>query len=179
MNEPRTVAEVFCALARHPWEMLGRRWNYKAAVLSALLRSSLFFSTNLSAGLDAAAGAAAAEVALRLATAGFYGALTQAFRHAEPRQAATLSVMVLLPALAHSLELAVHWARGTPALTASIGASVAFTAVSTAFNLFAMRHGVLIIGSGRRSMLHDLSAMPRLFTSFVTHAVRTCVRACL
>jgi len=159
--------------------MLGKRWNYKAAILSALIRSSLFFSTNLSVSLDAATSAAATEVAFRLATAGFYGALTQAFRHAEPRHAATLSVMVLLPALSHSLELAVHWARGTPALTSSIGASVAFTAVSTAFNLFAMRHGALIVGSGRRSVLEDLAAMPRLLASFIAYTVRSCVRACL
>lgn len=179
MTEPRTIGGVLGALARHPWEMLGRRWNYKSATLSALIRAGLFFATNLAAGLEAAIAAATTEVVFRLATAGFYGALTQAFRHVEPRSAATVTVMVLLPLVAHTLELAVHAVRGTPALAASISVSVVFTAVSTAFNLFAMRQGVLIVGKGRRSLIEDLCAMPRLFALFFTTVVRSCVRACL
>lgn len=179
MTEPRTVGEVFRSLAGHPWEMLGRRWNYKSAVLSSLVRASIFFGVNASAGMDAAVGAAMAEMALRLLTSGFYGALTQSFRQVEPRATAMLTAMVLLPAIAHSLELVVHWARGTPALAASITVSMAFTILSTAFNLFAMRHGVLIVGDGRRSMREDLAAMPRVVALFVADAARSVVRVCL
>ncbi len=178
MTEPRTLAEFFRHLARHPWEMLGRRWNYKSAVLSALIRSTLFFATNLGAGVDAAAGAALTEVVLRLVTSGFFGALTQSFRHVEPKAVGTLAAVILLPALAHSLELGVHWLRGTPALATSIAVSVAFTVVSTAFNLFAMRHGVLIVGHGRRTVVEDILAMHRLLVLFVVDVARS-ARACL
>jgi hypothetical protein len=75
--------------------------------------------------------------------------------------------MVLLPLVAHSVELGVHWLRGTPNLAASIGASIAFTAVSTAFNLFAMRRGALIIGSGSEPLWRDLARMPSLLTAFL------------
>ena len=109
----------------------------------------------------------AAEFALRFVTAGFYGALTQAFRRAEPERAATVAVMVLLPIAGHSLELLLHWSRGTPRLAESIVASVALTMFSTAFNVFAMRRGALIIGAGSRSLWHDLVQMPTLFASFL------------
>lgn len=179
MSEPRTLAELCTALRRSPWTTLGRRWNYKAAVLSSLVRASLFFFVNLAAGFDAAAAAGGAELALRFATSGFYGALTQSFRRVEPMWVATASAMVLLPALAHSLEFLVHWVRGTPALAASIAASVTFTMVSTAFNLFAMRHGALVVGEGHRPLLDDLAAMPRLVKAFILGALRSLARACL
>lgn len=179
MTEPRSLREVFASLAREPWEMLGRRWNYKSAVLSAAARGAIFFAANAGAGLDSATSAAGAEVLLRLATSGFYGALTQSFRRVEPAWAATLSAMVILPTVAHSLEFLVHWTRGTPALAASITISIAFTTVSTAFNLFAMRHGVLVVGERGCSIWHDLTAMPRLLTLFIRGAARSLVRACL
>jgi hypothetical protein len=176
VTEPATVGGVIRWIAAHPWEAIAKRWNYKAAMLSALIRATLFFCANLAAGLDAAASAAVTEIVFRLATAGFYGALTQAFRNARPRATATLCVMVLLPAVAHSLELVVHWTRGTAELATSIGASIVFTAVSTAFNLFAMRHGALIVGHQRQSVLADLAAMPRLAALFVASMIRTCAR---
>ncbi len=162
-----SVRQVMWLVTRHPWRYVARRWNYKSAAMSSLFRAMLFFAVNLSAGLGAAAGAMTAEFAFRFATAGFYGALTQAFRRVEPERTATLAVMVLLPVVGHSLELALHWSRGTPHLAASIAASVALTAFSTAFNLFAMRRGALIVGDGSRSLVQDLAHMPTLMGSFL------------
>ncbi len=162
-----SVSGVWWLIATHPWQYVARRWNYKSAALSSLFRAVLFFAVNLGAGLDAALGAMAAEFAFRFVTAGFYGALTQAFRRAEPERAATVAVMVLLPIAGHSLELLLHWSRGTPRLAESIVASVALTMFSTAFNVFAMRRGALIIGAGSRSLWHDLVQMPTLFASFL------------
>jgi hypothetical protein len=85
--------------------------------------------------------------------------------------------MIVLPALSHSLELAVHWWRGTPALGVSIAMSIVFTALSTSFNLFAMRHGAFVVGAGHRSLVSDLLSLPRLVARFVRAAARTCVRA--
>jgi hypothetical protein len=76
--------------------------------------------------------------------------------------------MVLLPLANHSLEFFVHWMRGTPKLVPSIVASVIFTALSTLFNLYAMRRGALIVGSGRKSLGEDLLRMPGLLVGFVT-----------
>jgi hypothetical protein len=151
-------------------------WNYKTAVLSALVRAGIFFAGNAKAGYDAAGAAMLTEFCFRFATSGFYGALTQRFRRVEPAWAATIGAMVLLPALAHSLEFVVHSWRGTPELAASMVASIAFTMISTAFNLFAMRRGALVVGTGTRTLVDDLRAMPRLVVLFVASIARTCLR---
>jgi hypothetical protein len=163
----QSVGSVLIDLVSHPVRRLVRRWNWKSAVLSSGFRSTIFFLTNLSAGIDAAVAAMVTELTFRGVTAGFYGALTQSFRHATPAWLATLTVMVLLPAATHTVELLVHWLRGTERLQASVLASCVFTAVSTTFNLFAMRRGALIVGDGRQSLANDLLNMPRLIAAFV------------
>ena len=170
--EPTTVRGVLRWVLTDPWDALGRRWNYKSAVLSALTRGGVFFSVNLSAGWEAAVAALLVECAFRVTTAGFYGALTQAFRQVRPERTGTLAGMVILPALAHSLELLVHWLCGTERLGASIAASVGLTALSTAFHLFAMRWGVFIVGHDSGSLSDDLRRMPLLVVSFVLTGVR-------
>lgn len=174
ITEPGTVAGVLAWLASDPWRAVVRRWNYKAAVFSAAVRALLFLLTNLRAGLDAATSAMLTEAVFRLCTSGFYGALTQAFRRAEPRWAATVWALVVVPAAAHFLELVVHWWRGTPELTLSIVASVALTFLSTGFTLFAMRRGTLVVGRSAPSLLADVRALPGLiiqFTAVVSRGV--------
>ena len=162
-----TVGQVVIGLVRHPIDRIVRRWNWKAAVLSSALRSSLFFSANLSAGLDAAYAAMLTEFVFRGITSGFYGGLTESFRHATPHWLASAAVMVILPICTHTTEFVVHWFRGTERLAASLTLSVAFTVISTLFNLFAMRRGVFIVGEGRGSLLADLRQMPRLIVMFL------------
>lgn len=164
---PTPVLQVFRNLVRHPIETIARRWNWKSALLSSIVRSLIFFCINLVAGLPAALAALLTELTFRGAASGFYGALTEAFRFAEPEWAASLAVMILLPLAGHSLEFAVHLARGTAKLGTSIFASVCFTALSTLFNLYAMRRGALVTGEGRQTLTDDLKMMPRLLASFL------------
>jgi hypothetical protein len=166
------VWELLRILVRHPWHHLGRRWNYKSAVMSSLFRGLLFFFTNISAGPGAALAALSTEFWFRFLTAGYYGALTQAFRRVEPARTAMIAAMIVLPTVGHGLEFLVHWLRGTPNLSASIGVSILFTAFSTSFNLFAMRRGALIVGDGSGSLLHDFRRMPALIAAFVLGMVR-------
>ncbi|HEY8549992.1 MAG TPA: hypothetical protein VIL35_08570 [Vicinamibacterales bacterium] len=166
-EEPLTIGGVFVWLLTNPWQSLVRRWNYKSATFSAAARALLFLLTNLRAGLDAATAAMITEAVFRFCTSGFYGALTQAFRRAEPRWAATLSALVLLPAVSHGLEAFVHWLRGTPELLLSVAASVGMTMVSTGFTLFAMRRGALVVGRTAPSIFADMRMFPRLVVDFV------------
>jgi len=177
-REPRaaSVGVVLLALARHPVDRLLRRWNWKSAVLSSAIRSTLFFTTNLAAGLGAAQSAFVTELAFRGATAGFYGALTQAFREAHPEWAGTVGAMIVLPVVAHTVEALVHWLRGTARLVDSMAASIGFSVLSTAFNLFAMRRGILIVGDEGGSLRHDLAQMPGLWRDFMRAAVKTLLR---
>jgi hypothetical protein len=127
----------------------------------------IFFCANLTAGWRAATAARLVEFAYRGVTSGFYGAITQAFRRAEPPWLAGVVAGLLLPLLSHSLEFGVHVLRGTPKLRASLISSLCFTALSTTFNLYAMRRGALLVCSGAGSLIADLRVMPRLVTGFL------------
>ena len=153
-------------------------WNYKTAILSACVRAALFFAATVQSGADAATGAMLAEFGFRFITSGFYGALTQSFRRVEPRALATVGALLVVPSIGHLGEFLVHSWRGTPNLTTALASSILFTCVSTAFNLFAMRRGTLIVGTGERPLHEDLRAMPRLLFLFVIAIGRSCrVRA--
>jgi hypothetical protein len=175
-HDKKSSADALSYLFRHPVDALLRKWNWKSAVLSSLLRATIFFAANISAGLPAALAALYTELVFRGVTSGFYGAITEAFCDVEPAWAAGVTVMILLPILNHSVELLVHWLRGTHNLAASIGASVCFTAISTLFNLYAMRRGALIVGRGSRSLGRDLLHLPRLLLDFVLVVPRTILR---
>jgi hypothetical protein len=162
-----TVFDVFRQLLTDPRQLLIRKWNWKSAAFSSILRAAIFLFANLTAGWRAATGAMLAEFLYRAVTAGFYGALTQAFRDVKPEWAAAVAVMILLPLVSHSLELMVHMLRGTPKIVTSLVASVCFTWISTLFNLYAMRRGVLVVESGAGSLRSDLRKVPELIWSFV------------
>jgi hypothetical protein len=162
-----TIASVFRELRTAPGELLVRRWNWKSALYSSICRSALFFAVNLGSGPREAAGAMSAEFIYRAATAGFYGALTQAFRKVEPRWHGAIVATGVLIVVSHTIELGIHWLRGTPSLWGSIGASLAFTALSTLFNLHAMRQGVLVTGAEGKSMATDLRMLPSIVASLL------------
>jgi hypothetical protein len=135
-------------------------------LFSSAYRGAVFFFSNLRSGLHAAVGAMLAEFAYRGITAGFYGAATQAMSGARRRWLASIGAMVGVPLVSHAIEFAVHWARGTPHLKTSMFASVAFTVLSTLFNLHAMRQGVLVTGGESRSLGEDIRSLPRTLRSF-------------
>jgi len=164
---PSTVTEALLSVVHDPIGRLIRDWNWKSAVTSTLLRAPIFFFVNLAAGRKAAFGALLTELVLRSLTSGVYGSLTEALRDAEPAWLAGLTASVLMPVANHSLELLVHWLRGTPKLAHSILASVCFTVFSTLFNLYAMRRGALIVGENQQSLGHDMRRMPRLLGGFL------------
>ncbi|MFN0110168.1 MAG: hypothetical protein ACKVZH_15035 [Blastocatellia bacterium] len=171
LNSP-TVGETVWNLFRQPIENLVRRWNWKSAVLSALTRGALFFFANLGAGVSAAVGAMSIEAAFYISVAGFYGSATEAFRKARPAWLATLTIMVLMPAINHTLEFLLHWSSGTKKLTASIIASICFSMLSAVFNLFAMRRGAFLVGVERQSLLDDFRQLPTIIFDFLTFVPR-------
>jgi hypothetical protein len=160
--ESVTVLQACAGLVRHPVDHLVRRWNWKAALMSAMVRGAIFFGVNVPVGLAPALRAVGIDAPLRLLVAGSSGAIMQAFRQAEPRWAATALVVVLLALLTHGLEYVVHAAGGTPRLGASIAVSIMFSGVSAAANLTLMRRGLLLVGTGARPFLDDLRGIGML-----------------
>jgi hypothetical protein len=178
-----TVADVLSGLARHPLRHFVLGWNWKSATLSSLCRAALFFAVNLPAGLEAGLRAMATEMAFRAVASGVLGSATQAFRVARPAVLATMTALIVIPAAGHLAEYTVHRLAGTPRLGESIAASVAFSILTTAFNLFAMRRGALIVGDDQASLLDDMRRLPGLIVAFVKaapQALITCVlRRCI
>ena len=162
-----TVWGVIRSLIANPRSLLFELWNWKAALFSSNIRAVLFLLANLTAGWKSATAAMLAEFVYRAATAGFYGAITQAFRKAEPAWAGRLAAIVLLPGVSHLLESGVHVLRGTPHIITSVIASVCFTIISTLFNLYAMQRGALVVGAEARSLKSDLQRMPELIGGFL------------
>jgi hypothetical protein len=162
-----TLGTALFDFTARPVDLLVRRWNWKAALTSSLVRGIIFFLANLSSGWSAAIGALAAEWMYRALASGFFGAMTQHISEIEPEWQAAVCAMVLLPLLSHSLEFLVHWLRHTPHLRTSIVSSMSFTVVSTLFNFYAMRRGTLVVGKNATSLAADLLAMPRTIAGFV------------
>jgi len=167
-----TVCNVCADLVRHPVRGLIYRWHWKSAMLSTVVRGALFFVTNVSDGPRLATRAMLVESLLRVPLVGVVAAVAQAFASAEPRWAAAVVAMALLPGLAHVAEFIVHRAAGTPELGASIVASVAMSALSTVFSLFAMRRGVMVVGNDSQSFRNDLEQLPQLLVDFISVASR-------
>ena len=84
----RSDGPVFLRLLRDPFSVLVKSWNWKSAVLSSLFRAAM-----------------QTELFFRAISSGFYGALTESFREAEPPWAATLAVAVGLPFANHSYRI--------------------------------------------------------------------------
>ena len=169
---PATVGEVAAELIRHPLHNLVLRWNWKSALLSPLVRGSVIFAANAGAGSAGAVSALGVEVTYRALIGGVCGTIVESFRVVEPYWAGQLTVLVVVPAISDAVDIFIHHAHRTPNLGWSALASVAWTTVSTAFNYFAMRRGAFIVGSGRRSVFHDLAMIPPLMIGFLKLAVR-------
>ncbi len=147
-------------------------WNWKSALTSSVWRASVFFSTNLPAGLGAALAASRTEFLYRAVAAGFYGALTARLARCHNPRVGTATALVVLPLLAHSLEYLVHRWAGTERLASSMVASVAVTVATTRFNLFAMRRGLLLVGPGRGSLGSDVRRLASLLTGAAARFAR-------
>jgi hypothetical protein len=181
-DEPISVGDVFRSLAAHPAQII-TRWNWKAALLGALLRAS-FYVTVYKASREnwrAAFAAAMVEFTFRFVTSGASGALVQSFRRATPAWLATLIVTISLPVISHSIEIFTHYVQETyfsAILPASenksrqiaFAVSVLFSVLSAMFNLFIMRHGVLLVGAGTesKSLWSDIKRFPMLIIEFVS-----------
>lgn len=65
------------------------------------------------------------------------------------------------------LDYLVHLRMGTPNLGTGISISLVVSAITSLFNWHSMQRGTLLIGRGRRTLLADLKAMPKLILDFV------------
>ena len=176
ITEGRTsVFGVLVYLVHHPIETLVLRWNWKAAVLSSLLRAPIFFFSYVfkKDGLKLAIGAAIAQSVFRFIFGGVNGAIIQSFSKVEPPWHAVLTVPLILAAFSHLIEYGVQTVydnqTGVSGKGRAIAISVFVSAISAVFNLFAMRRGALLVkDESQQSIWRDLSRMPWLAFEFIS-----------
>jgi hypothetical protein len=162
-----SVASVLGAMLRHPIQNIVLRWNWKAAILSAIFRAPIFFAASARYGLKLAVAGAAVEAAFNSVGAGLYGAFLQNIRNARPAWLAWVLGAWTVPAIIQVTENCFHRAAGTSTLHLGIIISIILSALSAMFNLFAMRRGSLLAGNEARPLLRDLGNMPRLLLDFL------------
>jgi hypothetical protein len=169
-QDPAPAAASFWqALAegrRHPARLLVL-WNWKSALLSLLLRGPIFLVASVHRGWRTAMAALLTESIFCVLSAGFYGALVEALRHAQPLWLTGVFLTVLIPAFSWALEYLLHWFRGTPHLRPAEIASLVISALSALFNWYAMRRGALLVGKGSAAFRADLRRLPNLVAGFL------------
>ncbi len=181
-DEKISVGDVFRSLIQHPAQVI-TRWNWKSAMLGALLRASFYFTVYQASRetMLVTLTAVSVELSFRFFTSGISGALVQSFRRAQPIWLATLIVSISLPVFSHTIEFITHYgqekyfssvfpASENNARQIAFAVSVLFSVMSALFNLFMMRHGVLLVGAGRetKTFWNDLKMIPSLVLEFVT-----------
>ncbi len=180
-----TVGDVFRNLVRHPAQII-TRWNWKSASIGALLRASFYFTVYQASRESwlVTLTAVLVELTFRFITTGMSGAVVQSFRRATPFWLANVIVSISLPAFSHTVEFVTHYAQerylydlfaaseNSVARQRAFAISVLFSVLSALFNLFAMKHGVLLVGAGdeTKTLWDDMKRMPRMvgeFTAFL------------
>ncbi len=175
------VGDVFRNLGRHPLQLI-TRWNWKSALLAAIVRSSFYFTVYQASrqSLVVTLTAVGIELAFRFLTTGVAGAVVQSFRRATPEWAATVIISISLPTITHLIEFFTHYVQENyyadifPASTNSarqktFAISVLFSVVSAMFNLYLMRRGVLLVGAGEetQTLRNDFKKIPFMISEFI------------
>jgi hypothetical protein len=180
--EQMSLGDVLRSLAQHPAQII-TRWNWKSALIGAILRASFYFTVYKASKENWAVTMTAVlvELSFRFFTSGISGSIVQSFRRATPVWLATLIVTITLPIFSHTIEYVTHYAQENyfnsvfaasenNARQKAFAISVMFSILSALFNLFVMRHGVMLVGAGEetKSLWSDLKRIPLLIVEFVT-----------
>jgi hypothetical protein len=175
-QSPSEVVAVLSDLVLHPVQTFYHSWNWKSALLSAMLRAPLFLVATLRQGLKAVSIAVLAEAVYSAAISGCYGAFVQKLRRARPMWASGLLILVILPAILLWFDYLVHLYTGMSNLKGGMWAAATFSLLSSLFNWYLMSRNSLLVGKGARSFASDLKHMPRMLTDFVSWVPRHCYR---
>lgn len=169
-----TITGVTRYLLQHPIESVIHRWNWKAGLLSGLLRSPIFLAAYLGnkEGLKLAFGAMLAQFVFRTLFGGVNGALIQAYSRVEPAWHAVLTVPIVLATFSHVIEFIVQtfydYFTGTNSSGKAIMVSILISALSAVFNIFAMRRGALLVRDKKQqSLWKDIKSFPLISAQFI------------
>jgi hypothetical protein len=173
---PSSVMTALSELARHPAQTFFYSWNWKAALLSAMMRAPLFLVATLCQGLEAISVAVLVEAAYSAGISGCYGAFVQKLRCARPLWASGVLILVALPGMLLWLDYKLHLATGMPNLKGGMVAAGILSLLSSLFNWYLMGRGSLLVGVQGGSFGSDLKRLPTMLVDFVSWVPRYCCR---
>jgi len=136
-------------------------------LLSVILRGPIFLIAGVRQGWQAAFVALLTESIFCAVSAGFYGAIVQSLKDAEPQWLTGIFLAVVIPVIFQALEYLLHWFRGTPHLRIAAIVALIVSGLSALFNWYAMRRGTLLVGGEGGNFGGDLRRLPRLFVGFM------------
>jgi hypothetical protein len=168
-SEPhaRPLPDLLSDLLHHPRRFL-LLWNWKSALLSMILRGPIFLVAGVVHNWKAGLAAFVTESIFCAVSAGFYGAIVQSLKDAEPQWLTGIFLAGVVPLFFQGLEYLLHRFRGTPHLRIAEIVSLVVSGLSALFNWYAMRRGTLLVGGEGKSFGGDLSRLPRLLFGFLT-----------
>ena len=175
-QSPVEVVAVLSDLVLHPVQTFYYSWNWKAALLSAMLRTPIFFFATLRQGLEAISIAVVVEAVYSAAISGCYGAFVQKMRRARPLWASGLLIVVVFPAVVLFIDYLLHLYTRMPNLKGGMVAVSTWCVLSSLFNWYLMSRNSLLVGKEGRSFASDLKRMPRMLIDFISWVPRHCYR---
>ena len=161
------LADALSSLILRPRTTILLAWSWKAAAISAILRATTFFATNLRSGGHEALRAALVEAVFAIFAAGLMGAISQRLRAARPVWATLLIVSFLMPGLMFFAQRALHQAAATPHMAVGLIVSFCFASIASTFSWYAMRSGALLGGHATTALSDDLRQLPRIILNFI------------
>jgi hypothetical protein len=175
-RSPSEVAAALSDLVLHPAQTFYHSWNWKAALLSAMLRAPLFLLATLRQGLEVISIAVVVEAVYSAAISGCYGAFVQKLRHARPLWASGLLILAVLPGVLLWFDYLLHLYTRMPNLKGGMLAAATLSVLSSLFNWYLMSRESLLVGAEGRSFASDLKRMPRMLIDFICWVPRHCYR---
>lgn len=155
-------------LERSPWLFGITHWNWKVALLAAVLRGGACVAALWHVEAHARRHFGMVEAAYVLLTSGFFSALQQQSLGLKPERLAWLTCVVVVPLTSLSMDAGLHfWLDGRRTQQLGIPA-LAFTVVSATFHWHMIRNGALLVGDDAHTLGTDLRRIPRLVLSYFT-----------
>ncbi|MGA8530574.1 MAG: hypothetical protein WB622_12725 [Acidobacteriaceae bacterium] len=151
-----------------PWLFPFTHWNWKVALLTALLRGGACVAALRHVEVHARRHFGIVEAAFVLLTCGFFSALQQQSLGLRTERMAWLACVVVVPLTSLGLDAGLHfWLDGRR--TEQLGvAALMFTLVSATFHWHMIRNGALLVGEESHTLATDLRRIPRLMVSYFT-----------
>jgi hypothetical protein len=141
-------------------------WNWKVAMLTAVLRGSACVWALRHVELHARQHFGMVEAAFVLLTCGSFSALQQQSLKIRTEVLAWLCCVIVVPLTSLSCDAALHfWLDGGK--TRQLGvAGLIFTIVSATFHWHMIRNGALLVGEDSHSLATDLKRIPILVGTY-------------